>query len=228
LEKVQLFLDYANINRTASELGFELNYETLLHEKLVSIDEGRNLIDAFAYVPKDPRQEHQNDRDIDNLWKAGFFVNSKVGTIAGDTYKCDFDVEMTMDIMRIAHNTKPDIVVIATGDSDFIPLVKELRNMGIRVEIASFQENVSRHLQRVSSGFIDLNFYLEEENEDFESLREEYENSYGQNNENENFAEMLNNETENEFNDEVENGLYNDTENENFNNGKQNYKNRNY
>jgi len=171
LERVQLFLDYANINRTANELGYELDYEILLHEKLVSIEEGRYLIDAFAYVPKDPRQEHQNDIEIDNLWNSGFYVNSKVGTIAGDTYKCDFDVEMTMDIMRIATTTKPDIIVLATGDSDFIPLVKELRNMGIRVEVASFRESASRHLQRVASGFIDLNIYLEDQN-DLEELED--------------------------------------------------------
>jgi uncharacterized LabA/DUF88 family protein len=172
MEKVQLFLDYANINRTANELGYKLDYASLLHDKLVAIEEGRSLVDAFAYVPKDPRQEHKNDMDIDELWRSGFFVNSKVGSVAGDSYKCDFDVEITMDVMRIAHNTKPDIIVLATGDGDFVPLVKELRNMGIRVEVASFQESISRELERVSSGFIDLNIYFDEE--DFET-KEMYE-----------------------------------------------------
>jgi len=160
MEKVQLFLDYANIDRGANDLGYKLNYEELLHRDLVSQDEGRILIDAFAYVPIDPRQEHKMDNKIETLWNAGYFVNSKIGTIAGNNYKCDFDVEIAMDIIKIAHQTKPDIIILASGDSDFIPIIKELRKMGIRVEVAAFQKCISRHLSLVSSGFIDIEYFL--------------------------------------------------------------------
>ena len=160
MEKVQLFLDYANINRGANDLGYTLDYEELLHTNLVSQNEGRILIDAFAYVPIDPRQEHKMDSEIETLWNAGYFVNSKIGTIAGSNYKCDFDVEIAMDIIRIAHQTKPDIIILASGDSDFIPIIKELRKMGIRVEVAAFQKCISRHLSLVSSGFIDIEYFL--------------------------------------------------------------------
>jgi uncharacterized LabA/DUF88 family protein len=169
MEKVQLFLDYANINRAANDLGYTLNYEVLLHDYLVSQDEGRILIDAFAYVPINPRQEHKMDSAIDNLWNSGYFVNSKVGTIAGDGYKCDFDVEIAMDIIKIAHQTKPDIIILASGDSDFIPIIKELRKMGIRVEVAAFQKCISRHLSLVSSGFIDIEYFMQADEEIVES-----------------------------------------------------------
>ncbi len=165
MEKVQLFLDYANINRGANDLGYTLDYEELLHTNLVSQNEGRILIDAFAYVPIDPRQEHKMDSEIETLWNAGYFVNSKIGTIAGSNYKCDFDVEIAMDIIRIAHQTKPDIIILASGDSDFIPIIKELRKMGIRVEVAAFQKCISRHLSLVSSGFIDIEYFLHSDTE---------------------------------------------------------------
>jgi len=173
MEKIQIFLDYANINRGANDLGYRLDYEELLHSHLASQNEGRTLIDAFAYVPIDPRQEHRMDNAIDALWNAGYFVNSKVGTIAGESYKCDFDVEIAMDIIKIAHQTKPDIIILASGDSDFIPIIKELRKMGIRVEVASFKEITSHKVASVASGFIDLEYFFQENSEPENDLVEE-------------------------------------------------------
>lgn len=152
MEKVVFLLDYANINRSGTDRGLDLDYKDLYEY----IAEGRFLIDAYCYVPIDPRYEHQMDKTIEDLCCFGYLVTSKIGNIAGDTYKCDFDVEMTMDILKIAHNVKPDIIVIATGDADFIPVIVELRRMGIRVEIACFEWAVSRKVLLQSSGFIDL------------------------------------------------------------------------
>ncbi len=161
MENVQLFLDYANIQSIARQLNYVIDYKVLLNDILVSVDEGRFLTGAVAYVPKDPRSEHSRDREIEALWNSGFLVHSKVGTIAGNSYKCDFDVEISMDIMKVAHTSKPDIIVIVSGDSDFVPLIKELRQMSIRVEVASFRNNLSRHLQQVASGVIFLEEYFE-------------------------------------------------------------------
>src|SRR6266566_8531159 len=62
------------------------------------------------------------DGVIEELWRSGYIVNTKVGTIAGGTYKCNFDVEITMDILRVVYQVKPDIIVLASGDSDFVSL----------------------------------------------------------------------------------------------------------
>jgi hypothetical protein len=121
---------------------------------------GRELLDAYCYVPIDPRNEHRYDRDIEELQKAGYLVTTKLGTYAGDTYKCDFDVEMTIDIIRMAHLIRPDIVAIGSGDSDLIPVVTELRKMGIRVEVAAFNSSMSKRLKLNASGFIDLDVYV--------------------------------------------------------------------
>lgn len=178
MEKVAFFLDYANINRSASENGFKVDYKSLLDY----ISEGRFLIDAYCYVPIDPRSEHRLDNKINGLWDSGYLVTKKTGIIAGYSYKCNFDVEMTMDIIRIAHNVKPEIVAIASGDSDFLPVVIELRKMGIRVEVACFQEAMSQMLRLRSSGFIDLSvleerlIQLESNNEDIDPVDENEQN----------------------------------------------------
>lgn len=47
-------------------------------------------------------------------------------------------------------------MVIISGDSDFIPVVLNLREKGIRVEIASFDYSMSELLAHRCSGYISL------------------------------------------------------------------------
>ena len=155
MEKVIVFLDYANLDASARENGCDIDCAALL-DYLAASEEGRFLGGAFAYVPIDPRQEHAQDVVIDNLWNAGYLVKSKVGTIASSSYKCDFDVEITLDIVRAAYDMRPDIVVLISGDSDFVPVVLNLREKGIRVEVAAFNSVMSRLLGKRCSGFICL------------------------------------------------------------------------
>lgn len=155
MEKVIVFVDYANINRSAQDAGIDIDYGELLGY-LADPNEGRFLQEAFAYVPVDPRQDHAMDQKIQELWDQGFVVKPKVGTIAGQTYKCDFDVEITLDMARAAFDMKPDIVVLVSGDSDFVPVVLELRSKGIRVEVASFGRSMSSLLRHRCSGYINL------------------------------------------------------------------------
>src|SRR5437588_2764620 len=156
-EKVVFFLDYANINRAAREKRYRLDYRDLLQY----VGEERFLIDAHCYVPINPRNEHRLDREIQELWRSGYIVNSKLGTIAGGTYKCNFDVEITMDILKVVYQVKPDIIVLATGDSDFVSLIQEVRKSGVRVEVAAFEETAGAAMPLKCSGFIDLAVYYD-------------------------------------------------------------------
>jgi uncharacterized LabA/DUF88 family protein len=156
-EKVVFFLDYANINRAAREKRYQLDYYDLLHY----VSEGRFLIDAHCYIPINPRNEHRLDREIEELWRSGYIVTPKVGTIAGGTYKCNFDVEITMDMLKVAYQVKPDIIVLASGDSDFVSLIQEIRKSGIRVEVAAFEETAGADILLKCSGFINLSVYYE-------------------------------------------------------------------
>ena len=158
-KKVAVFLDYANVDASLHCLGHQLDPGELLHY-LADEAEGRSLMSAFAYVPIDPRREHAQDETISELWQSGYIVKSKIGTIAGDSYKCNLDVEMAMDITRVAYESRPDIVVLVSGDNDFLPIVLDLRGKGIRVEVAAFNVALSSQLASRSSGSILLDALL--------------------------------------------------------------------
>lgn len=175
-ETVVVFLDYANIQRSASEKQCTLDYQHLLHY----MGEARFLIEAYCYVPINPRSEHRLDGVIDNLWRAGYIVTTKVGTIAGVTYKCNFDVEITMDVLRVVYQVKPDIIVLASGDSDFVSLIQEVRKSGVRIEVAAFEETAGTGMMNKCSGFIDLAVYYDSyvtaQNSQQEGIEERYKN----------------------------------------------------
>ena len=159
MQKVVVFLDFANVCKAAKDLSVRINQEHLLKNYLTLNEEGRFLQAAYAYVPIDPRKEHASDSAIEKLWSAGYVVKSKLGNINGHTYKCNFDVEITMDVMKAVYDVKPDIVTIISGDSDYVPLVIELRKMGIYVETASFRSSMSRQLSQRASGYVCLDNY---------------------------------------------------------------------
>lgn len=156
-EKLVLFLDYANINRAAGERRCPLDYADLLQY----VSEGRFLVEAHSYVPINPRCEHRGDRDIEVLWQAGYLVHTRLGTLAGGTYRCNFDVEIATDMLKALYQVKPDIMVLASGDADFVPLIQEVRQAGVRVEVAAFPETAGAEMRLKCSGFIDLAVYAE-------------------------------------------------------------------
>lgn len=160
MEKIVLFNDYANTNAAFQSLNLKFDPKRILDY----LGDGRFVVEAHSYVPIDPRNPHARDREIEGQWGSGWLVHTKLGAMAGDTYKCDFDVEITLDLMRTAEIVKPDIIVLLSGDKDFIPVILALRQRGIRVEVAAFPgANAAREVMLKASGFIDLHAYVDEQ-----------------------------------------------------------------
>lgn len=157
-ERIAVFLDFANIDRSASDAGANLGYEHLLEY----LSAGRHLVEAIAYIPIDPRAQSAMDRQTEDLWLGGYFVKPKIGKVADDTFKCNVDVEMTMDMMNAALVMKIDTVVLVSGDGDFVPVVEYLRGRGIRVEVCGFRETMAREMILKCTGYVDANAYIDE------------------------------------------------------------------
>lgn len=169
MERIVIFSDHANTAAAFDQLGYPLDQADLIDY----LTEGRFLVEAHTFVPIDPRDPSGRDTLIEELWKVGYLVHSKVGSIAGDGYRCNFDVDLTLEMMRTAEIVKPDIIVLLSGDKDFVPAILELRRRGIRVEIAAFPEhNAARDIMLKGSGFIDLERYRQQRWEAHETLPE--------------------------------------------------------
>ena len=63
-----------------------------------------------------------------------------------------------MGIVIDAIRTSPglDVIVLVSGDGDFIALVEYLKNQGKRVEVMAFGKTTSSRLKDIADEFVDL------------------------------------------------------------------------
>ena len=65
--------------------------------------------------------------------------------------KANLDIELVVDMMRMAEHI--DIAVVVSGDGDFAPAIRAVQQMGVRVEVISFRGNTSSDLIEVADVF---------------------------------------------------------------------------
>ncbi len=117
---------------------------------------------AKATVKRAPAKEGEEEQKSSEesffaaLAEAGIELRLKDLQIYADgSKKADWDVGMAVDAIRTAPGL--DVIVLVTGDGDFVPLVDYLRwGMGKYVEVAAFRPSTSGKMQDIADRFIDL------------------------------------------------------------------------
>jgi uncharacterized LabA/DUF88 family protein len=186
--KIFVFVDFANVRKWARSFWPEENKVYLTRE--IDINKLSEIIGHIEPAKKFFYYGHYKEypdllldhplntkaRDsiyrIDKARKAGFIVRTKDikeistfnedGEFIGKISKCNFDVEITMDMLQKID--KYDSVFLWSGDSDFHLLLQYLKSKGKNIIIACAREFVSQELNRHSGLFIPadpLKEYLE-------------------------------------------------------------------
>lgn len=154
-QRIGIFIDIQNLYHSAKNLyGARVNYRELI--KCLTIN--RRLIRALAYVVRSDSQTGE-ESFFEALGKAGIELREKdIQIYPGGMKKADWDVGMAVDAIRTASFL--DVVVLVTGDGDFLPLVEYLKwGMGRSVEVAAFSHTASSRLKETADSFIDLEKY---------------------------------------------------------------------
>jgi uncharacterized LabA/DUF88 family protein len=154
-ERVAVFIDYHNTLHALRRAGQQIDLAALRDY----LAEGRHLVEAFLYIATHPLPEQQeaDQATLHRLRQHGFLIRTRMGQLLPNgRLKCDFDLEMALDVQTFVAHTRPDIVVLVTGDGDFTPLAQRLRLQGIRVEVASVPGSTSSALRAMANGFVDL------------------------------------------------------------------------
>ncbi len=149
-QRVGVFVDVQNLYYSARNIyGSRVNFAEILKTAVA----GRKLIRAIAYVVQaDMPEEHTF---FEALEKAGFEVKRKeLQTFAGGHQKGDWDVGIAMDIIK--QMSKLDVVVLASGDGDFVPLLEYLQMTGQLTETVAFGKSCSGKIKELTDHFIDL------------------------------------------------------------------------
>ncbi len=157
-QRVGIFIDAQNLYHSARNLYHgRVNYVELVKQLVGE----RQLIRAMAYVVKSEERQVQavgptEGSFFDALENAGVELRMKDLQIYADgTKKADWDVGLAVDAIRMSEFL--DVVILVTGDGDFIPLVDYLKwGKGRLVEIAAFGRSANAKLQESGDTFIAL------------------------------------------------------------------------
>jgi uncharacterized protein (TIGR00288 family) len=150
-QRVGVLVDVSNMYHSAKNLYRKrVNYKEVLKSAVA----GRKLIRAVAYVIRTESEEETPF--FDALYQQGFEVKMKdLQIFAGGAKKADWDVGIAIDAIKMAE--KLDVIVLVTGDGDYLPAVNYLQNTkGCLVEVIGFRQTTSSKLIDESDDFINL------------------------------------------------------------------------
>ncbi len=149
-QRVGIFVDVQNLYYSAKNIyNKKINFTNILKDAT----QERNIIRALAYVIKTEAMKEKTF--FDALEMIGFEIKAKdLQIFLGGAKKGDWDIGIAMDIIELA--PKIDVVVLISGDGDFVPLVHHAQSAGCRVEVMAFGKSASGKIKEVADLFIDL------------------------------------------------------------------------
>ena len=176
--KIYAFIDFGNVRPWAKELWPEENKFRISQEiditKLAEIINWISPIKKLFYYGRYleninfPKEHDENKKyrasifRLDKARKSGFEVKTKdikmiphydeSGVFLNKIPKCNFDVEITMDM--ITKVEKYDAIMLFSGDSDFGGLLSYLKSKGKKVIVVCTRSRMSKELQAVADIFI--------------------------------------------------------------------------
>jgi uncharacterized LabA/DUF88 family protein len=149
--RVGVYVDVENLTSTG---GFGMRFNVL---REFAVRDGAELVrlNAYVAVEHDPvRRGTEDGRKIAFLAKlreVGYKVIEKPvrwfrdPETGAETSKANADLDMAVDLLL--QSERLDRVLLATGDGDFVQVVRAIQNRGCRVEAVAFQ-NVSHDFRR--------------------------------------------------------------------------------
>lgn len=149
-QRVGIFIDTQNLYHSAKNLyKAKVDFGSVVKEALGK----RQLVRAIAYVASTESGEEQGF--FEALNKLNIETKTKdLQIFYGGAKKADWDVGIAVDTIKMAG--KLDVVILSTGDGDFIPLVEYLKMQGCQVEIIAFGRSSSGKLREAADDFVDM------------------------------------------------------------------------
>ncbi len=154
-KRIALFIDAANIFYSQKTLGWKIDYEKFL----VYWQKKGRISGVYFYTAVISTNKRQLGF-FQALKKIGYTVITREVKIIHDkknkkrVQKGNFDVKLAIDLVIKAEEF--DIAVLASGDSDFEPVVEYLRSIKKKVIVVSARGHIARELVRKANKYIPL------------------------------------------------------------------------
>lgn len=149
-QRVGVLVDVQNMFYSAKHLwNAKLNFQKLIETAV----RGRQLIRAICYCVNNPDIDQSGFLDM--LVSNGYEIKTKeLRNRMDGSAKADWDMGMAIDAVSLAE--KLDIIVLVSGDGDFIDLVYHLKHKGVSVELISFEKSTNEDLIKAVDYYIPI------------------------------------------------------------------------
>lgn len=152
-ERVMIFIDLANTERRVRKFNLwnlRLDYEEF--RELLTMD--RRLVKSIVYDSCTGESDYRW-AFFECLEKMGFQLVVR-DYLHSDKEQKEVDVAMAMGMLTEAYRDSFDTAIVVSGDRDFLPALEALKDMGKRVEVASFMDNASNAVIEYADRFINM------------------------------------------------------------------------
>ncbi len=148
-QRVGVLVDVQNMFYSAYDcFRGRLNYKKLLDTAAGN----RQVVRALAYAMRDGNNQASF---FTMLREVGFELRTKEPRVRPDgTRKGGWDIGIAVDALMLA--PRLDVLVLVSGDGDFVELVHALRALGVKVEVYAFERSVGRELREAADLFVPI------------------------------------------------------------------------
>ncbi|MFC1700810.1 NYN domain-containing protein [Patescibacteria group bacterium] len=152
-QRVAVLIDVSNMYHSAKNIyNARVNFKEILKTAVA----GRKLIRAVSYLIRTESGEEKAFSEA--LVKMGLEIKMKdLQIFYGGMKKADWDVGICIDAIKLSSIV--DVIVLVSGDGDYVPMVEYLKNQGRQVEAIAFGKSASAKLRESVDDFIDLSEY---------------------------------------------------------------------
>jgi len=168
-ERVSIFIDGSNFyhslkNLNISKIDFQKLIDILVNNRdLASI----KYYNASLDISIDKDKYWKQQKFFQELGKIPLFevILCKLRKIRKSNRAIDFevkgdDVHLTVDLISGAYENIYDVVILVSGDEDFVPAIKKIKQLNKKVENAYFISSSSNALKNISNKSICINEFI--------------------------------------------------------------------
>ncbi len=145
MERIIIFIDNSNIFQGFKKYNIKADYEKL--KKIIT--KRRKLQGIFLYegvvYPMSPEKKKWYE-DLSN--RSGYVIKASFDKIEfSDAIEKKVDIKIAIDIISLVYENTYDTAVLVSGDWDFVPVVKKVKELDKNVEVWAFRYSLANALK---------------------------------------------------------------------------------
>ena len=145
MERISIFIDNSNIFKGFRKYDIKADYEKLKN----LLARGRDIQDIFLYegvVYPMSLEKKKWYKELTN--RSGYIIKASFDKIAASgVIEKKVDINIAIDIISLAYEDAYDTAVLVSGDGDFVPVVRKVKELDKNVEVWAFKYSLANALK---------------------------------------------------------------------------------